>query len=67
MNKISREKVLMAKSIKDVSNIYELIAFIWVWRRREFLLLICLIQLLLIFFLLIRYTNIVTYLIKYTK
>ena len=55
-NELEHQKQ-MNKALKDVENKWEMIAFIWAYRRREILAIICLIQLCIIIVLLGKYTQ----------
>lgn len=64
MKKISEEKILMAKSLKEVDGPWEMIAFIWAWRRKEFLFYTNLIQSAIIIYFVLKYTSLVQVIIK---
>lgn len=54
---MTKEKELMAKSLKDVDNAWEMIAFIFAWRKRELLLVVNAVQFLVNLYLIAKYTN----------
>jgi len=63
MTRITKERLLEIKEMKRVDGAFELIAFIWTFRRREFLALLCLLEFAVIVGLLIKYTDLLSIII----
>jgi len=65
MKESSKERILMAKGLKDVNGPWEMIAFLYTWRRRELWQTISLISVMFNIYFVVRYTTIIQFLIKY--
>lgn len=57
MTKRVRDKVLMMKSLKEVNNVWEALAFIMTFRQREAWRIIAMIEFAILVALLSRYTD----------
>lgn len=64
MKESSKERLLMAKSLKDVNGPWEMIAFLYMWRKRELFQSLFLASFLVNVFFIMKYTNFIQYLIK---
>lgn len=65
MKESSKEKILMAKSMKEVDGPWEMIAFLYTWRRRELWQTLFIISLFSNIYFVMRYTNAIQYFINY--
>ena len=54
----------MKEEIKELNNPYKLIAFLWIHKRKEFLGVVCVIESVIILFLLLRYTSLIQTILK---
>lgn len=64
MTETTKEKLLMAKSLRDVDNAYEMIAFIYMWRKRELFQTLFILSFTLNIYFILKYTDIVNLIIK---
>lgn len=64
MKQTSKERIEMAKSLKDVNGPWEMIAFLYTWRRREMWQTVALLSVLLNIYFVMRYTTIIQWIIK---
>lgn len=60
-----KEREEMRKSLSKVDNKWEMISFIWAYRRKEFLFYLAMIQSSIILFLLLKYTGIVKFILSF--
>ena len=64
MTRITKERLLEIKEMKHVDGAFELLAFIWTFRRREFLGIMALAEFIIIIGLLTKYTDLIQVIIS---